>query len=185
MDTRPTTPADPTIAQESLQTVLLTIVTLVNAWLIYRVPWQVSFDPCLVAAVAAAVTIVCLWITRWRGLRGVNFERNLLALFLAGMPLVYVLRYLLSSRTGTPSFWAGVELLGIPVFGAFALLGLKRSPWFLAIGILAHGLAWDLWHYRTSTYIPDWYAIFCMAVDLALATYVAARVPTYLRLLRI
>ena len=179
MNTRPTTPADPTIAQENLETALLIIVTFINAWLIYRVPWQASFDPCLLAAVATAIIIICLWLTRWGGVRGANFERYLIALFLAAMPFVYVLRYLLHSTANVPNFWAWVEVLGILVFGAFAVLGIKRSPWLLAIGILLHGLAWDLWHYRNSTYIPDWYAIFCMAVDLAFAAYVAARLPAY------
>jgi hypothetical protein len=41
-----------TIAQETVQTVLLIIVTFVGTWLrLYRVPWQVSGDPCLVAEV--------------------------------------------------------------------------------------------------------------------------------------
>jgi len=35
------------------------------------------------------------------------------------------------------------------------------------------------------TYIPDWYAIACFAVDLALGGYVAARVPAYQRASRI
>jgi hypothetical protein len=63
--------------------------------------------------------------------------------------------------------------------------GAKRSPWFLAIGVVLHGLAWDSWHYGNSTYIPDWYAIACFAVDLALGTYVAARVPAYQRASRL
>src|SRR4029077_11949017 len=33
---------------------------------------------------------------------------------------------------------------GISLFAAFAALGLKNSPWFLAIGIAGHGFAWDL-----------------------------------------
>src|SRR5690349_19098704 len=104
MNSRPTSPAAPTGAQENLETLLLFIVTFVNAWLIYRVPWRVSFDPCLLAAVATAVVLVCLWLTRWRGLRGANFERYLFAVFLAAMPLVYVLRYLFRSTANGPTF---------------------------------------------------------------------------------
>src|SRR5262250_3616561 len=82
-----------TSTQETVQTVLLIIVSLVGTWLgLYRVPWQVSGDPCLLAAAASVLLFILLWLTRWRGLRGVNFERNLLAAFLVGMPLVYVLR---------------------------------------------------------------------------------------------
>jgi len=168
-----------TTAQETVQTVVLIIVSFVTAWMLYRVPWRVSGDPCLVAAAATVVIVTLLWLTRWRGLRGVNLERNLLAGFLVGMPLVYVVRYLFDSTGREADFWLWVEVLGIPLFATLAVLGLKRSPWFLAIGIVAHGLAWDSWHYRISTYIPDWYAIFCMAVDLAFGAYVAARIPAY------
>jgi hypothetical protein len=44
-----------------------------------------------------------------------------------------------------------------------------------------HGLAWDAWHYRTSTYIPDWYVIASLAVDLSVGAYVAARIPAFQR----
>jgi hypothetical protein len=106
-------------------------------------------------------------------------ERNLLAGFLVGMPLVYVSRYLFASTGRMANYWFWVEVLGTIIFVALAVLGLKRSPWFLAVGIAAHGLAWDTWHYRNSTYIPDWYATACLAVDLAFGAYVAARVPAY------
>jgi hypothetical protein len=104
----------------------------------------------------------------------------LLAGFLAGMPLVYVSRYLFDSTGRMANYWFWVEVLGTIIFVALAVLGLKGSPWFLAVGIVAHGLAWDTWHYRNSTYIPDWYAIACLAVDLAFGAYVATRVPAYL-----
>ncbi len=111
------------------------------------------------------------------GLWGLNSERNVLAGFLAGMPLVYVSHYLFAStgRMANYCFW--IEVLGTIIFVALAGLGLKGSPCFLAVGIVAHGLAWDTWHYRNSTYIPDWYANACLPVDLAFGAYVAARVP--------
>jgi len=182
MNTTPDVRARLTMAQGTIQTVLLIIVSLVGTWLgLYRVPWQVSGDPCLLAAAASVLLFILLWLTRWRGLRGVNFERNLLAAFLAGMPLVYVVRYLFASRGRVADFWFSVEVLGLCIFAALAVLGVKRSPWFLAIGIVFHGLTWDSWHYRNSTYMPDWYAFACFAVDLALGAYVAARVPAYQR----
>ena len=173
-------------APQTVQTVLLIIVTFVGTWLsLYRVPWQVSGDPCLLAAGATGVIVSCLWLTRWRGLHGVIFERNLLAGFLVLMPLVYVARYLFAATGGGVNYWFWVELLGTAIFVALAVLGVKRSPWFLAIGMVLHGLAWDAWHYRNSTYIPDWYVIACLAVDLSFGAYVAARVPAYQRASRI
>jgi hypothetical protein len=141
MNTRPAVPADLTNAQATIQTLLLIIVSFVAAWLIvYRIPRQVSGDPCLLAAAATVVIVTCLWITRWRGLSGLNSERNLLAGFLVGMPLVYVSRYLFASTGRMANSWFWVEVLGTTVFVALAVLGLKRSPWFLAIGTNgAHG----------------------------------------------
>ena len=171
------TPPD-TRARQTLQTVLLIVMSAVFAVLMYRVPWQVSPDPCILASAAAALTTVFLWLTRWQGSRGARLERNFLAVFLVGMPLVYVLRYL-DSAARPAQLWLWIELLGLAGFAALAVLGVKRSPWFLVAGIAAHGLAWDLWHYHNSAYMPEWYPIFCMIVDLVLAAYVAARVPAY------
>lgn len=89
-----------------------------------------------------------------------------------------MLRYLFASSGSVGNgFW--VEILGMTIFVALAVLGLKHSPWFLAIGMVAHGLTWDIWQYRNSTYIPDWYVIACLTVDLAFGAYVAARVSAY------
>lgn len=181
MNTAPDARAGLTSAQETAQTPLLIIISLAIGWMLYRVPWQASGDPCLLAAAVTVVLLILLWLTRWRGLWGAEFERKLLAAFLVGMPLVYVLRYLFASRGSAANFWLWIEIVGIPIFAALAVLGVKRSPWFLAIGIIVHGLAWDSWHYRNSTYIPDWYSIFCMAVDFALGAYVVARASAYQR----
>jgi hypothetical protein len=171
-----------TSAHQIVQTVLLIIVTFVGTWLgLYRVPWQVSGDPCLTAAAATVVVVSCLWLTRWGGLHGVIFERNLLAGFLVIMPLVYVARYLFAPTGRGSNYWFWVEVLGTAIFVALAVLGVKRSPWFLAIGMVLHGSAWDAWHYRNSTYIPDWYVLACLAVDLSIGAYMAVRVPAYRR----
>ena len=101
-----------TNAQETVQTVLLIVVSFVGTWLaLYRVPWRVSLDPCLIAATAMAVIVICLWLTRWRGVRGVTFERYLLAGFLVYMALVYVMRYLFASTGGAANHWLWVEIL--------------------------------------------------------------------------
>lgn len=107
-----------------------------------------------------------------------NFERAMLATFLVGMPLVYVMGWFAArDRAASSGIW--VELLGFALFAAFAVLGLKSSSWFLVIGIIGHGFAWDSWHYKNSAYIPDWYTVACLLVDLTFGAYVAARVPVY------
>ena len=168
-----------TKAQNSIQMLVLIAVSIITVWTLYMVPsWQVPGDPFLLAAVVGAVTVACLWLTRWLGSRAIKFERTMLAGFLVAMPLVYVMGWF-AARDHAASSWIWVELLGLALFAAFAALGLKNSPWFLAIGIAGHGFAWDLWHYKNSAYIPDWYAVACMLVDLALGAYVAARIPAY------
>jgi hypothetical protein len=166
-------------AQKPMQTVVLIAVSIVTVWTLYMVPsWQSARDPFLLAAVAGAVTVTCLWVTRWRGWRAMNFERTWLAVFLVGMPLVYVMGWFVA-RDHAASSWMWVELLGLAIYAAFAVLGLKNSPWFLVIGIAGHGLAWDSWHYKNSAYTPNWYAVACFLVDITLAAYVALRVPAY------
>jgi len=162
-----------------IQALVLNAVSIITVWTLSMVPsWQSPGDPFLLAAVAGAITVVCLWLTRWLGSRAMRFERAMLSVFLVGMPLVYVMGWL-AARDHAASSWIWVELLGLALFAAFAALGLKNSPWFLAVGIAGHGVAWDSWHYQNSAYIPDCYAVACLLVDLALAAYVAARIPAY------
>ncbi len=157
----------------------LTVLTMVTVWTIFQVPsWRgVFLDPCLIATIGAALTVALLWTTLIRGGRAIRLEYRWLALFLAAMPVVYFGRFFYPAHAGVTSSWLWIELLGIPIYGALGWLGLKRSPWFLSMGIALHGLGWDVWHYHRSAYIPDWYAVGCLVVDLALAAYVAVRIP--------
>lgn len=176
---------DVTQAQSAIQTIFLIAFSIVTGWTLYMVPsWRALGDPFLHGAVATAVTVACLWLTRWLGWRTMKFERAWLAAFLVGMPLVYVLGWL-AARNRAATSWIWLELLGLALFAAFAALGLKKSPWFLVVGIAGHGIAWDSWHYKNSAYVPDWYAVACLLVDLALGAYVAARVPAYKQAFRL
>jgi hypothetical protein len=165
--------------QNAIQIAFLVALSIVSGWMVYMVPsWQSARDPFLQGAVASAVTAACLWVVRWLGPQAVKFERVWLAAFLVGMPVVYVLgRLATPDRPASSGIW--VDLMGLALYSTFAVLGLKKSPWFLAIGIAGHGLAWDSWHYKNSAYIPDWYAIACLLVDLALGAYLIARMSVY------
>src|SRR6266700_198544 len=161
--------------------VALAVATALTAVGMYMVPsWQgIVTDVCLQAAVFASATIALMYVTRFLGQRGITIERIVLALFLAGMPLVYIMRWLVQ-RSGAGSGWLWVELLGLVVYVALAVSGLKASPWFLVVGIVGHGLAWDSWHYYTDTaYMPRWYAIACLLADIGLGLYIAARIPAW------
>ena len=138
-------------------------------------PGSSVLDPCVLATAAIVPVAGFLFRARRQGWRGVAFERRFMAVFLAGMPFVYLTR---ASVAGTPSsLW--LEGLGVPLFCAAAILGLIKSPWYLVAGVVSHGLAWDAWHFGTCPYIPDWYSATCFLVDLALAGYLVSRIPIY------
>jgi hypothetical protein len=133
-------------------------------------------QPVFSAVIASAIVLTLVTVLRARGRRGSRLERLFLALFLSLMPTVYLMSWL---RFGGGGGWLGSELAGQVVFGALAIAGLRRSPWFLAIGIAGHGILWDAWHYGRTPFMPDWYAIFCAVVDVGLAIYVATQVPAW------
>jgi hypothetical protein len=164
--------------------IALGFAAILTAISLYLVPsWQGALtDPCRLAGIFSAATIALLVVTRHLGRRGILIERRVLALFLAGMPLIYVASWLATRGAGGPGGWLWVEIAGVPLYTALAILGLTRSPWFLAAGIAAHGVAWDSWHYFTHTgYIPSWYAIGCFLVDVGLGLYIATRIPAWQR----
>ena len=154
---------------------LLTIATLGALWL--APSWQDPFeDICHIASLLALLTVVILWITKAYG--AVRVEVATAALFLFGMPGVYLIAW--ARQPASSSGWLWVELGGFALFGGFTAVGYFRNPWFLIIGIAAHGFAWDSWHYFTATpYIPRWYTIGCLILDVALSGYLAIRVPVW------
>jgi len=157
---------------------VLTAVTAAVAWTLYSIPsWRdATAGPSLAAALASVVVVAFLWVSFWWGRRTRRVELWLLAAFLCGMPVVYVAQYIVVAHgNAEPEGWLWLEVAGIPIFAALALLGVKISPWFLVIGIVAHGVGWDSWHYRNSPYIPDWYSTGCLLVDITLGAYAAGR----------
>lgn len=133
-------------------------------------------DPAFGAVVGAAVTLTLVVVLRGRGRRGSVLERSAFAIFLALMPMVYVVSRL---RFGGSANWLWLELLGQGVFAGLALVGARRSPWILAAGIAGHGLLWDSWHYGRTPFMPDWYAIACLIVDVGWGLYVATQARTW------
>lgn len=141
--------------------------------------WERAFsDVCHLATIAAYITVAIFWVTPFLGANGIVAERWTAAFFLAGMPVVYVLAwYQLGSPEALRSaLW--LELLGVPIYVALAILGLVRSPWYLVAGVILHGLAWDSWHFfGPRPYVPEWYALGCMVFDLCFGIYLALRLP--------
>lgn len=69
-----------------------------------------------------------------------------------------------------------LEIAGVVLFTLLAVLGLRVSPWLLAIGWAGHVL-WDVWVHPGGSFgfLPDWYAPLCIGFDLVVAGYVALR----------
>jgi ABC-2 type transporter len=105
-----------TKAQNPIQIVVLIAVSIITVWTLYMVPsWQAHGDPFLLATVVGALTVACLWLTRWLGSRALKVERTMLAAFLVAMPLVYVKGWF-AARDHAASSWIWVEVLGLALF---------------------------------------------------------------------
>lgn len=133
-------------------------------------PFLHASEPPYLATIAAALTALVLLGLRVAPTRRTRVEALLLALFLAGMPLIYLACAALAHDTAG----IAVELVGLVIYGALALWGYRRSALILAIGIGAHGLAWDAWHHGRSAYVPDWYSLGCLLVDVVFALLAVA-----------
>jgi len=167
---------------EVLALALLVALAVVAVANVPSSSWLASpLDPCHVAVVAGAATIVFLVAARSLGDRAVPTERVALAFFLAAMPLVYVSSWFWSPHPSAGQL--GLEVGAVPLFGALAWVGASRSPWVLAAGIAGHGVLWDAWHLVRTSVVPDWYASGCLLFDVGLAVYIASRVPTWNRIL--
>jgi hypothetical protein len=98
--------------------------------------------------------------------------RSLLAFLLFGAAFSYIL---FAAQAGEGAFWVVGEVVGVGIYGAMGLLGLRGSPWWLAAGWAAHPV-WDVaLHYfgPGGSFAPEAYAITCLSFDLLVAAYIA------------
>lgn len=128
--------------------------------------WKLAHltEPVYLATVASILVSLLILGLRIAKRRGSDLERHALASFLAGMPIIYIASWVRRPEPG----WLAIESVGLVVFVAWAYLGWRRSVWFLATGIVAHGLSWDAWHLGRVAFVPDWYALGCFIVDVGL-----------------
>lgn len=104
--------------------------------------------------------------------RARRFTALLLSLMLAVAAVIYVY---FAHRSGAGAAWIAIELTGLGIYGAFAWLGLRRSPWWLAVGWLLHPV-WDVaLHYLGPgrSVAPDSYTVPCLSFDFVVAAVVA------------
>jgi hypothetical protein len=158
------------------QRIALVAAAALTAAALYGVPsWELT-DVRVLAFLVAGGTIVLLALTRLAGSAGVALERAWIALFLAGMPVVYVVRCVAHRAGGA---WLAVEIAGLLLYAGLAAAGWRGAPWLLAAGVAAHGIAWDAWHLAGSSYMPHWYALGCLLVDVGVGAYAATRLGAW------
>jgi hypothetical protein len=127
------------------------------------------------ATVGAAIAGIVLAIVRFLMRRNLQLEKFVLAVFLAAMPIIY----LWSALEAGDSNGVLLESLGIVIYGGLAVFGFFRSPLALGLGIAAHGLVWDWLHHNRSAYIPNWYSLGCLIVDVAFAFLVLTQLHAH------
>jgi hypothetical protein len=132
-------------------------------------------EPTIGATLATPVVLTALLVLRLGGWRSI-FERRLLATFLLFMPTVYLTSFTLHGG-GAP--WPTLEVAGQAIFAALAFAGLRYSGWILVAGLAGHGLLWDLWHHGRTPFVPDWYTVGCLVVDVGWAFYAGTRVAVW------
>lgn len=150
--------------------VLLGVIAYSWLALVPAAPWpSYALNPAYFALVAVTITVPVYAGLRLLPRRRPGQERLVLAAFLAGMPVIY----LWAALRAHDSRGVWIELLGLVVYGAWALVGLRRSALLLGAGIAAHGLAWDAWHHGSAGYIEHWYPFDCFIVDIAFGLLIA------------
>jgi hypothetical protein len=100
------------------------------------------------------------------------YGRALLAIFLITAAAAY---FGFAVLAGAGPIWTLVELVGVIVFGTMALLGLRGSPWWLAVGWALHPL-WDVVLHLIGpggSFASQPYAVACITFDWVVAAYIA------------
>jgi hypothetical protein len=112
--------------------------------------------------------------------RGRRREHRIYAVGLVMAALVYV-GFAVAALDGA---WLLVEVAGLVAYTSFAVLGLRHSPWWLALGWAAHP-AWDVFLHLSGPVsgivpapgiVPAWYAVACISFDTLVAGYIATRI---------
>lgn len=95
--------------------------------------------------------------------------RNRRAVFGIGLTVAAAIYVAFAIAGGTPREML-TEVGGVALFGVIAVLGIRRSPYFLALGWAAH-VSWDLLLHPVgqSSYAPWWYPVVCIGFDLVVA----------------
>jgi hypothetical protein len=127
------------------------------------------------ATVGAAIAGIVLTVIRFLIKRNLQLEKWVFTVFLAAMPVVY----LLSAFEAGDTNGIMLQLVGLVIYGGLAVFGFLKSPLALGLGIAAHGLVWDWLHHNRSAYIENWYSLGCLIVDVAFAFLILTQIHAH------
>lgn len=117
------------------------------------------------AGLAVVVGVLVAW-------TGMDRDR---ALYPAALMVIACL-YDLFAVIGADLRVLGPELLGTVLFVGVAVLGFRTSLWWVAAGLVAHGV-FDIFHPMliANPGAPVWWPAFCMTYDVAAGVWLAWR----------
>lgn len=107
----------------------------------------------------------------------VGFDRD--RSFYPTVLIIIASYYVLFAVMGASQRTLWIEIAIAAAFSLFAILGFKRSLWFVVAALVAHG-AFDFVHHLfiENRGVPHWWPGFCLAFDVVLGTFLAARLLT-------
>ncbi|MFR9803330.1 DUF6010 family protein [Pseudonocardia sp. RS010] len=116
------------------------------------------------------------------GLALSRFVRDVLGrVLLAGVLIAAAAFYVVfAAGADAGPAWLAVEVLGVLLFGGMAVLGIRRSPYWLAAGWALHPV-WDIVLHNIGpgrAFAPEPYTIACLSWDLLTAALIAVAYGT-------
>jgi hypothetical protein len=104
----------------------------------------------------------------------VGFDRD--RAFFPTILMVIASYYILFAAMGASMRALAAEAVVAAAFSAFAIIGYKRSVWWVAAAITGHGV-FDLLHHRLieNPGVPPWWPGFCLAFDVIFGAFIAIR----------
>ncbi|NBC19700.1 MAG: hypothetical protein GVY06_01415 [Alphaproteobacteria bacterium] len=96
---------------------------------------------------------------------GLHADRGVHSVVLIAIAVFYVVFAVEHGEAGEIAFQSLLAL----AFTALALLGYRRSLWWVVAGLALHGVYDIAVHGHGANPAPDWWGPFCLGVDLMLA----------------
>lgn len=102
---------------------------------------------------------------------GFDKERSFYPVVLIVIAALYLLFAAMAGSTDS----LVAETIPALVFVALAVLGFRKTPWLVVVGLALHGV-FDFFHHSliANPGVPVWWPGWCLAYDVAAAAYLAA-----------